>query len=356
MSTRRQFLAQAAALPLVPALGGAAAAAPAGPKAKFAVISDCHLALAEQKGVADGFKLGRKTRMLTENTVAAVNRIEGLDFVLVGGDLTQDAEPWNIDVVRRVLDGLKVPYYAVLGNHDVSPVPHDEKDQPVTLSKYVLSGAFVGEHGGMSPGNTYYAREVVPGLVLVALDSTRPQVYVPETGLNDYGGEVDAAQMRWLDATLAANKGKAVIVLTHHSAVHWHPAERSKDHNHWRWFWMDNGPEVARLLGKHKVRAVFSGHRHISTRFQRVHGVHHFVHPALSTYPMRFAVYEMDGHGLKWETRNVPASREVWEVAKSNFLATKWWRGPDHPATPEGDRRYLGFYESPATMKGQVRL
>ena len=310
MPTRRRFLAQAAALPLAPAVAGAAAAAPAGPRAKFAVISDCHLALAEQKGVADGFKLGRKTRMLTESAVAAINGIDGLDFVLVAGDLTQDAEPWNIDVLRGILDRLQVPYYAVLGNHDVSPVPHDDKDQPVTLSKYALTSAFVGEHGGMSPGSTYYAREVAPGLVLVALDTTRPQVYVPEAGLNDYGGQVDAAQMRWLEATLKANAGKAVIVLTHHSAVNWHPAERSKDHNHWRWFWMDNGPEVAKLLARHKVKAVFSGHRHISTRFKTESGVRHFVHPALSTYPMRYVVYEMTRTALSWETRDVPADRE----------------------------------------------
>ena len=353
MSTRRRFLAQAAALPLVPL---AAHAGPQAPRARFAVMADTHLALPEQKGVTDGFKLGTKTRMLAQNAVEDINRIDGLDFVLVAGDLTQDAEPWNIDVLRGILDQLRVPYYVVLGNHDVSPVPHDEKDQPATLSKYAFTCAFVGERGGMSPGSTCYSREVAPGLVLVALDTSRPQVYVPEAELNDFGGAVGPAQMRWLEATLKASRGKTVIVLTHHGAVHWHPAEQSKDHHHWRWFWMDNGGEVSKLLGRHGVRAVFSGHRHISTRHKQFHGVHHFITPAVSTYPMRYVVCEMTAGGLAWETRRVPAPDGVWALAKANFLANEWWRGPDHPKTPDGDRRYLAFYESQATIKGRVAL
>jgi len=34
--------------------------------------------------------------MLTENTVAEINKIAGLKFVLVAGDLTQDAEPGTL--------------------------------------------------------------------------------------------------------------------------------------------------------------------------------------------------------------------------------------------------------------------
>ena len=62
----------------------------------------------------------------------------------------------------------------------------------------------------------------------------------------------------------------------------------------------------------------------------------------------------MTPKGLKWEVKDVPAAPEVWELAKKNFLADKWWRGPDHPDTPEGDQKYIEFYESPSTMEGEV--
>lgn len=322
-------------------------------KIKFAVISDPHISIPQQKGVTDGYKLGLKTQMLTENAVAEINKIPDLKFVLVAGDLTQDAEPWNIDELRKILDGLRVPYFVTLGNHDLSLVPHEKKDQPMSLSKYTVSGAFIGKSGGMFPGMTYYSHEIAKDLVLINLDGSRAQVFVPEAGLNDFGGKIEAGQMRWLENTLKANQKKTLIILTHHSLVPWQEGDKT-NHNYWRWFWMDNADEVRALIKKYGVKVVFSGHRHISTRYQEADGIYHFVHPALSTYPMRYTVYEMTPKELNWEVKDVPASPEIWELAKKNFLANKWWRGPDHPETPEGNQKYLEFYESPATMKGKV--
>jgi 3',5'-cyclic AMP phosphodiesterase CpdA len=324
-------------------------------KIKFAVISDPHISIPQQKGVTDGFKLGLKTQMLTENAIAELNKIPDLKFVMVAGDLTQDAEPWNIDELRRILDGLKVPYFVTLGNHDLSLVAHEKKDQPMSLSKYSVSGAFIGKSGGMVPGMTYYSHEVAKDLVLINLDTSRAQVFVPEAGLNDFGSKIDAGQMRWLENTLKANQKKTIMVLTHHNLVPWCEGDKT-NHNSFRWFWMDNADEVRALLKKYKVKVVFSGHRHISTRYQEVDGLFLFVHPSLVTYPMRYTIYEMTPKGLKWEVKDVPASLEVWELARKNFMANKWWRDADHTETPEGNKKYLDFYESPWTIKGDINF
>ena len=322
-------------------------------KVKFAVISDPHISIPQQKGVSDGYKLGLKTVMLTESVVAELNQIPELKFVLLSGDLTQDAEPWNIDELRRILDGLKVPYYVVLGNHDLSRVPHEKKDQPVTLSKYTVAGAFIGHSGGMVPGMTYYTHEVDKDLVLVSFDTSRAQVFVPEAGLNNFGGKLDAGQLRWIEEVLKKNQQKTVMILTHHSLVPWGEGDQN-NHNSWGWFRLDNSDEVRALLKKYGVKLVFSGHRHISTRYQQVDDMYHFVSPSIATYPMRYTVYEMTPEELSWEAKNIPAPPEVWDLARRNFLADKWWRGPDHPDTPEGNRKYLDFYESPATMTGKM--
>ena len=68
----------------------------------------------------------------------------------------------------------------------------------MTLSKYTVAAAFIGKSGGMVPGMTYYSHEVAKDLVLVTLDSPTAQVFVPEAGLNDFSGRIDAGQMRWL--------------------------------------------------------------------------------------------------------------------------------------------------------------
>lgn len=323
-------------------------------KVKFAVISDPHISIPQQRGITDGFKLGLKTQMLTENTIAELNKIPDLKFVLLAGDLTNDAEPWNIDDLRRMMDELKVPYYVVLGNHDLSLVPHEKKDQPMSLSKYTVAGAFIGKSGGMAPGMTYYAHEVAKDLLLIGLDTTMAQTFVPEANLNVYAGRVDKGQLRWLETVLKANQKKTIVVLTHHSLVPWHEADKTTAHNQWRWFWMENADEVKALFKKYGVKAVLSGHRHISTRSKEEDNMAYIVHPSLSTYPMRYTVYEMTPKGLKWEVKDVPAPQEVWDLARKNFLANKWWRGPDHPETPEGNKKYLEFYESSWTMKGDV--
>ncbi|MDP1990485.1 MAG: metallophosphoesterase [Syntrophales bacterium] len=172
--------------------------------------------------------------MLAENTVAEINKIPDVKFVLLSGDLTQDAEPWNIDALRKILDGLKVPYYVTLGNHDLSRVPHEKKDQPITLSKYTVAGAFIGNSGGMTPGMTYYTHEIAKDLVLVNLDSSCAQVFVPEAGLNDFGGAIDPGQMRWLEATLKKNQKKTMVVLIHHNLVAWSEGDKT-NHNSWGW-------------------------------------------------------------------------------------------------------------------------
>jgi Icc protein len=140
---------------------------------RFAVISDPHVSL-PAKGVVDGFKLGTKTVQLLQAAVDEINSVPDLDFVLVLGDLTQDAEPWNVDAVKMILDQLKVPYYVVFGNHDISPVPTEAKpDVIVGVSRWTLVSAFQGTRGGFyMDGRSYYAREVAPDLLLVALDTT----------------------------------------------------------------------------------------------------------------------------------------------------------------------------------------
>ena len=326
-------------------------------KVRFAIISDLHMSIPQQKGVAGSSvmavsKLGLQAVMLAENTIAAINQIPDLKFVLVAGDLTQDAEPWNLDEIHRILDRLKVPYFVVLGNHDTSLVPHEKKDQPLTVSKYTVASAFVGR--GMVSGMTYYSHMVAKDLVLVGLDSTHSaRIFVPELNSNDAGGEINAGQMRWLERTLKTNQNKTIIILTHHSLVPWAESEKT-EHTYWRWFWIDNAEEVRAVLKKYGVKIVFSGHDHLSTRYQTVDNIYHFMNPAINVYPMRYTVYEITPKELSWEVKNVPASSEIWELAKKNLLACKGCRRPEYPDTPEGNEKYLEFHESPGTMKGKI--
>jgi Icc-related predicted phosphoesterase len=54
-----------------------------------------------------------------EHTREAFARVEGeADLVLLAGDLTTHGEPEQAEVLAEAVDGLSIPVFAVLGNHD----------------------------------------------------------------------------------------------------------------------------------------------------------------------------------------------------------------------------------------------
>ncbi len=59
-----------------------------------------------------------------EKIVAAiekVNRLPGIDFVFVAGDLTNSAERSEYQAAKEMLDELSAPYIPIIGNHDIRP-------------------------------------------------------------------------------------------------------------------------------------------------------------------------------------------------------------------------------------------
>jgi len=71
----------------------------------FAMLNDVHVG---ERGAAQA----------TQAIVEDLNRI-GPQFVVVVGDITHGAEPENFREARAIFDKLEMPYYAVMGNHEV---------------------------------------------------------------------------------------------------------------------------------------------------------------------------------------------------------------------------------------------
>lgn len=55
----------------------------------------------------------------TEDFVDKVNQLDGIDFVMIGGDVSDFGLLQELEWVHERLAKLKVPYFAVVGNHDV---------------------------------------------------------------------------------------------------------------------------------------------------------------------------------------------------------------------------------------------
>ncbi|MDF2670666.1 MAG: hypothetical protein K0R67_2972 [Paenibacillus sp.] len=106
------------------------------------------------------------------------------------GDLTHEGFPEEFQYVFNQVGSSGRQFIHVLGNHDTYSIPKAQ----------IL---------GITGQQRYSAVETEEGL-LIFLDSTK------EMNRNDWGGEIDAEQMEWLQAQLARSGEKPVFVFAHH--------------------------------------------------------------------------------------------------------------------------------------------
>jgi outer membrane protein assembly factor BamB/3',5'-cyclic AMP phosphodiesterase CpdA len=108
------------------------AAAPAArPPLRFAWLSDTHVG--SDRGADD---LGA--------AVADINATPGLQFVLVTGDITEMGSYADFRLAKYILDGLRVPYHIIPGNHDTKWSDSGGSD----FSRLWGSDRFAFESGG----------------------------------------------------------------------------------------------------------------------------------------------------------------------------------------------------------------
>jgi 3',5'-cyclic-AMP phosphodiesterase len=124
---------------------------------------------------------------------AAVDSVRAVcpqpDAVLVSGDLADHATVEEYEHVRELLAPLNAPLYMLPGNHDDRGALRRQFDVP-----------------GAAAGPVRYSVDLGP-LRLVVLDTTRP---------GEDPGELDAAQLAWLDAELAAAPTRLTMLAMHH--------------------------------------------------------------------------------------------------------------------------------------------
>lgn len=74
-----------------------------------------------------------------------VNRLAGaqdIRFVFIAGDLTNSAERSEFQAAKSMLDGLQVPYFPIIGNHDMWPYVWKGAEAPAPLGKQYFDEVF----------------------------------------------------------------------------------------------------------------------------------------------------------------------------------------------------------------------
>ncbi len=189
---------------------------------RFAFISDTHIGSPDGKAEED-----------LRRTVADINLMRDISFVVITGDITELGTDDEIKRARQILDELKVPWYIIPGNHD--------------------SGW--SESGGQSFiqvfGNDKFSFEY-NGIRFLGCASG------PYLRMSD--GHVPRDAVDWLDDELKKLKpGQPVIFLNHY------PIDNG----------LDNWYEITDRLRQHNTWAIFCGHGHANKamNFEDIPGV-----------------------------------------------------------------------------------
>jgi 3',5'-cyclic AMP phosphodiesterase CpdA len=74
---------------------------------RFAFISDTHISAPNGTQEDD-----------LRRTVADINAMDDIAFVVITGDITELGTDAEIKLAKEILDGLKVKWYIIPGNHD----------------------------------------------------------------------------------------------------------------------------------------------------------------------------------------------------------------------------------------------
>lgn len=221
---------------------------------KFIQVTDAH------------FKPNEKYRVeVLENTVKTINKEKGVSFVIFTGDNIDAAEPEYLHEFMKIVNKLNIPYYIVIGNHDVYRSNGLSKDIYLDI---------IREHNFWfryrKPNYSFKKN----GFLFVVVDGAKEVI----PGAIGYYRE---DTLKWLDKKLSRNKRNKTVIFQHFPLV---PVKDVPSHR------VFEGEKYLEMLDKHdNVVSVIAGHIHVNGEIMR-NGVYHITTPTLLKEPNVYKV------------------------------------------------------------------
>jgi Icc protein len=160
------------------------------------------------------------------------------DLLVASGDLVDEGTPAEYARLRELLSRVRVPLCLMPGNHD----------RRAPLRQAFADHDYLGQCGLNEEVRMYYYRDV-RGLRIIALDSVIE-------GRDD--GDLDAAQLQWLDYLLGRQPQQDVLVFLHHPPVVTGFSRMDRIA-----VAAESAERLGRIIAGHpQVRGVFCGHVH----------------------------------------------------------------------------------------------
>ena len=229
---------------------------------RFAQLTDLHLSPNNSAPTEDLLK-----------SVAQINATDGIDFVLVTGDLTEEGDRATMEKVKSCLDLLKVPYYTVLGNHETK-----WSDSGCTAFGEIFGGErFEMEHKGF----LFLGFNSGP-LMRMAYGHVVPQ------------------DITWMKEKMEqAGKEKPVILVTHYP-------QTEGD--------VDNWYDVTDAVRPYNVRLFIGGHYHVNKnwRYDGIPGILMRSNLRDKEGKPGYGIYEVTSDSIRVFSQRIGEEKKQW--------------------------------------------
>ncbi len=224
---------------------------------RFVQIADTHIA-----------KQNSYSQEILKAAIKDINSIGNISFVVFTGDNIDSSKVENLDTFMKIVKKLKVPYYLVIGNHDVF------KSNGLSKVQYIER---VKSHNWFyRPSKPNYVFKKGK-FVFIVLDGAKETI----PGTNGYYRK---STLEWFDTQLTKYKKYPVIVFQHFPIL---PPTEEKSRQVYK-------PEdYFAVLNRHdNVIAIVSGHYHMNKE-KMENGVYHVNSPSLIGMPNPYKIIDI---------------------------------------------------------------
>ncbi len=228
---------------------------------KFVQVADAHLSVDSEY-----------SQKVLKSAVEDINAQQNISFVVFTGDNINNPKPENLRKFIEIVGKLKVPYYIVIGNHDV----YKSKD----MSK-VRYFEILRERNILYPQRSANYEFKRNDLVFLIVDGAKEVI----PGSIGYYRE---DTLKWLDETLEKNQKKSVVIFQHFPVVYPDGVESQlKTHKTYR---IEDYQEI--LDKHHNVLAIVTGHFHVNSENME-NGIYHISSPSILALPQAYKIIDI---------------------------------------------------------------
>ncbi|MDD3803999.1 MAG: metallophosphoesterase [bacterium] len=292
--------------------------------AKFIVFSDPHTydtvlgtsGKAFEDYLDSDRKLLRESSRIIDKLISLIDTIE-CDFILIPGDLTKDGEVLSHTLFNSKLDSLKKlgkKIFVTCGNHDIENPDAEtffgeSKDPTFTVTKEDFEEIYFdfgfGRAESKDLSSLSYSAKAADDLYIIALDGCRYEENQKEKHPLT-SGKLKKSTLKWLDSELEriSEEKCEAIVMIHHGVVE-HFKGQKKGYSE---YVLENNKELKKILSKHNVQLVFTGHFHANDiALEKIGGTYIFdiETGSLVTHPCPFRIVSISDSFVNIETRYI---------------------------------------------------